>query len=318
MNDLAVIVLSALMANQSPLATHWKEDPAAPALQEEYHRLLAADDDALADVNRWIKENDAFRAAGGGLKPQELSAKIAIRLTGIVDKYEEFLKRHPDHIEARIAYGSFLNEVNEDEKAAEQWEKARLLDPKNPAAWNNLANYFGHFGPVTNAFAYYAKAIELEPDEPIYYSNFATTVYLFRKDAEEFYGINEQQVFDKALALYHKALDLTPGSFPVASDLAQTYYGIKPFRLDDAMNAWREAFKLAKTDVEKQSVYIHFARLEIRAKHYADASNYLAQVNLPQLDVLRERLSKLMLEQQADEKKSEDGSTKEPAKESPR
>ena len=45
----------------------------------------------------------------------------------------------------------------------------------------------------------------LEPDEPVYYQNFATTVYLYRKDAREFYHIGEQQVFDKALDLYRQA-----------------------------------------------------------------------------------------------------------------
>jgi tetratricopeptide (TPR) repeat protein len=108
-----------------------------------------------------------------------------------------------------LAYGSFLNDIG-DEDASVQFENetARQLDPKNPAAWNNLANYYGEHGPITNAFIYYAKAIELNPNEPVYYQNFATTVYLYRKDAREFYGITEQQVFDKALALYqqgHKA-----------------------------------------------------------------------------------------------------------------
>jgi len=58
---------------------------------------------------------------------------------------------------------------------------------------------------VKKAFDYYAKAIELNPQEPIYYHNFGTTVYLFRKDAMDFYGITEQQVYDKALGLYSKA-----------------------------------------------------------------------------------------------------------------
>ena len=74
-----------------------------------------------------------------------------------------------------------------------------MLDPKNPAVWNNLANFYGEHGPITNAFVDYAQAIALEPAEPVYYQNFATTVYLFRKDVREFYNINEQQVFDKAL-----------------------------------------------------------------------------------------------------------------------
>ena len=68
------------------------------------------------------------------------------------------------------------------------------------------------------------------------------TVFLFRKDAREFYGITEQQVFDKALGLYAEALKLDPKNFPLASDVAQTYYGIRPMRLDDALKAWTSTF----------------------------------------------------------------------------
>jgi tetratricopeptide (TPR) repeat protein len=314
MNDVALVILSALLTGNTPVASQWKQ---AVAVEEEYQQVLAEDNGAMADVNRWIKENDAFRAAGGGLKQEELSAKIATRLQGVVSLYEDFLKQHPDHVEAHIAYGSFLNEVSEEEKAADQWERARLLDPKNPAAWNNLANHFGHFGPVTNAFAFYAKAIELSPYEPIYYQNLATTVYLFRRDAEAYYGIDEQHVFDKALELYHKALELSPGSFPVATDLAQTYYGIKPFRLKDAMAAWQEAFKYANDDDERQAVYIHFARLEIRAGHYSEASNHLDRVVLPQYEVLKKRLLRLMEERRTDAGPAGDGSKPPEAPDSP-
>ncbi len=100
--------------------------------------------------------------------------------------------------------------------------------PKNPAAWNQLANYYGEYGGLTNAFAYYTEAIRLDPTEPVYYQNFATTVYLFRKDAREFYHINEQQVFDKALGLYRQAMKLDPSNLVLATDYAESYYGIKP------------------------------------------------------------------------------------------
>src|SRR5207245_11652843 len=137
-----------------------------------------------------------------------------------------------------VGYGSFLNELHDEDGAVAQWEKGRELDPKDPAVWNNLANFYGHEGEVKKAFAFYTKAIELNPNEPVYYHNFGTTVYLFRKDAKEYYGINEQEVFDKALVLYSNAMRLDPTNFPLASDIAQTYYGIRPTRVDEALNAW--------------------------------------------------------------------------------
>ena len=303
MNDLAIGILSALLVAGSPFASRWQHALVKEAaVEEQYHKLTAEDDEALADVQRWMAENEKFRKQGAGLTSDELSAKIVIRLTKIKDAYEAFLQLHPEHIEGRIAFGSFLNEAGEEDLAAEQWEKARLMDPKNPAPWNNLANYHGHHGPVTNSFVYYEKAIELNPDEPVYYQNFATTVYLFRPDVRAHYGIEEQQVFDKALGLYRKALELSPDSFPIASDLAQTYYGIKPDRPADAMVAWRDAFKLAKSEDEKQGVYIHLARLNIRSGDYASATNELERVVLPQYAALKERLYRLIGQQQAEKK----------------
>jgi len=290
MHDLAIAILSALLCAGSPVATEWRAMVRASPADQEYYRLLVEDDTAMTDVKRWMAENEAFRAVGGGIRDDELSAKIATRLQAVVAAYEDFLKRHPDHVEGRIAFGSFLNEVSEEDQAAEQWERARLLDPKHPAPWNNLANHYGHFGPVTNAFAYYARAIELSPGEPIYYQNLATSVYLFRRDAEAFYGIGEQQVFDKALELYRKARELSPDSFPLASDFAQTYYGIQPFRLADAFAAWEDALKVAQSDLDKQGVYLHFARLQIRAGDFQAASNHLGRVSLPQYDALKARL----------------------------
>src|SRR5206468_6813978 len=133
-------------------------------------------------------------------------------------------------VRARIAFASFLGDLNDEEASQTEYENALELETNNPAIYNNLANIYGHTGPVKKAFEFYARAIELNPSEPVYYHNFGTTVFLFRKDAREFYGIDEQQVFNKALELYAKAIKLDPTNFPLASDIAQTYYGIKPTR----------------------------------------------------------------------------------------
>ena len=187
-----------------------------------------------------------------------------------------------------------------------QWDKAREADPKNPAGWNNLANYYGHNGPVTNSFRYYAKAIELDPTESTYYFNLATTVYLFRRDATNFYQITEEQVFEKAMALYRKALELDPGNFVLATDYAQSYYGfdpkptgdaeqdrkIKEKRFADGMAAWQQAFKRAGDDVERQGVLVHYARLQINADRFDEARKNLDAVTNEMFKVTKGNLLK--------------------------
>ena len=197
-----------------------------------------------------------------------------------------------------MAYGSFLNDLHDEEGAQAQWEKALALNPKDPAVYNNLANLYGHIGPIKKAFEYYAKAIELNPREALYYDNFGTAVFLFRKDAMEFFAISEQQVFDKALDLYSKALKLDPTNFPLASDAAQTYYGIKPLRLEDALNAWTNTLALAHDEIEREGVYLHFARLKLQADRFTEVRAHLAAVTNEMYAVLKSRISRNLDEQE--------------------
>lgn len=229
-------------------------------IEQEYLRLLLLDQAAQDDVEKMFEENDKLAAAGVGDSAEAMRRKARQRFEPVENAYREFLKKNPNHLNGRIAFGSFLNDQGRESEAAEQYLKARDLDPKNAAVWNNLGNFYGHNSPVTNAFACYEKAIELNPNEQVYHQNFATTVYLFRRDATNYFRITEQQVFDKAMAHYRRALTLSSNDFKVATDLAQTYYGIQPPRVKEALEAWKEALKLAGDEAEREGVRIHLAR----------------------------------------------------------
>lgn len=263
--------------------------------------VMEGDDAAMDEVNAWIAENNAFAAKGAGESRDELNKRIMARLQTVREAYQDFLKHYSTNAAAYLAYGSFLDDIGDEEGARDQYEKSRLLDPKNPAVWNDLANYYGENSPVTNAFAYYARAIELDPNQPVYYENFATTVYLFRTDAKQFYGINEQQVFDKALALYQKAIQLDPDDLVLMTDYAESYYGIRPLRPHDALEAWTNALATTHTDLEREGVYIHLARVKILAGRFTEAQGQLDEITNAAYAALKTRLERSLAqhEQQA-------------------
>ena len=277
-------------------------DPVARELQ----KLLVHDDAAQEEVDRWIQEARGDPAKADVISQTTLRARVKQRLEGVRKAYEEFLQAHPNHAGARLAYGSFLNDIQEEEAAGVQWEKARELDPKNPAAWNNLANFYGHRGPVTKAFEYYLKAIEINPTEPVYYENLATTVYLFRRDATNYFNISETEVFDKALSLYRQALKLDPDNFLLATHYAESYYGIKAPQTSDgeadrkaaqklneeALAAWQMAHKLARDEVEREGVLVHFARLNIGGGRFAEARKNLASLTNAMFGGIKQTLTK--------------------------
>jgi tetratricopeptide (TPR) repeat protein len=289
-----VVSLDAAVTNPPTAAatTNLTSVASRDPVEDVYEKLLEMDDDAQAEADRWIKENEEFAAKGAGAPRSELNRRIRGRFEPVRKAYEGFIKAHPDHAKARIAYGSFLNDLGDEGAAIEQYEKAATLDPKNPAVYNNLANIYTHIGPIEKAFGYYGKAIELNPLEPVYHHNLGTTVYLFRKDAMTVYKIDEQQVYAKAFGLYSNAMRLDPGNFPLASDVAQTYYGIRPLRTEEALQAWTNALKIAHDPIEREGVYLHFARIKLMAGRFKEAREHVNSVTNAMYNDLKQRIQK--------------------------
>jgi len=306
---IVIAALGAILATNQPVAISNRlvaptalsstvgetNDPVDQALQ----KLMEDDDAARAEVDKWITDNQAFTAKGAGIPRAELNRRIFDRFAPIRKGYEDLSRAHTNRADILIAYASWLGETGEEDLAIQQLEKARGIDAKDPAIWNNLANLYGHNGEVKKSFEYYAKAIELSPTEPVYYHNFGTTVFLFRKDAKEFYDFTEQQVFDKALLLYSNAIRLDPQDFKLAADVAQTFYGIQPPRTEDALRAWTNAYRLAGDDEEREGVHTHFARVKLKAGRFAEARAHLNSVTNEMYAELKRRLTRNLQEAEA-------------------
>jgi len=298
MGDLTVGLLSALLATNQPaavsnlVAEHTgialpivdTNDPA----ERELRNLMISDDAAMDEVNEWISTNSVSRTDTNAVAA--FNQKIRTRLDTVKHDYDVYLRNHPDSARGFLAYGSFLNDIGDEDGAHVQYENSKQLDPKNPAVWNQLANYYGEFGELTNAFAHYTEAIRLDPTEPVYYQNFATTVYLYRKDAREYYHINEQQVFDKALGLYQQAMKLKPDDLVLATDYAESFYGIKPYRTNDALVSWTNALRVCKDENEREGVQLHLARTKIAFGYYDEAQGHLDTITNGVFGDLKRRL----------------------------
>ena len=265
----------------------------------EYRELLELDDLALKEIDDWIRESNATNDGVDDTSLISLPARIEQRLKPVRVAYDAFIQKHPKHVGVRLAYASFLTDQGDELLAAPHLIKATELNPENPAAWNNLGNHYGHLGPVVKAFECYEKAIKLNPNAAVYFHNYGTTVYLFRKDAMKYFDISETDVFDKALKLYRKALEQEPRNFDLAEDIAQTYYGIRnkavPPRMarpDEALKAWAYALKIAPGEHERQGVYIHQARIHLQIDQVAEARLALDKVNLAVYQTLKDRVGK--------------------------
>ena len=127
MNGLLIGLVGALVATNQPLAVSnlIQQDvgvsvslpnPNDPA-EKELHQLMVEDDAAMAEVDKWIRDNDAFAAQGAGESKGELNARIIARMNIVRKRYEDFLRHYPDFARGHLAYASFLNNINDEEAA---------------------------------------------------------------------------------------------------------------------------------------------------------------------------------------------------------
>lgn len=265
--------------------------------EQKYRRLLELDDAALQKIDEWIRSSQRPNALE--TETIALAGKINRVVQPVKEAYETFLSAHPNHAQARLTFASFLSDIGEEQSALPHLQKAVEINPHLPAAWNNLANYYGHNGNGKGAFACYEKAIALNSQEPLYYHNFGAVVFSFRNEAGEYYQLTNAEVFDKTLSLYKKALELDPKNFDLAEDIAQTYYGIKTSdqlstmaRPQEALDAWQYAASLAPSEFEKQGVRIHLARVYLEMENFEQAKRELNQVTLPVYQTLKEQVGK--------------------------
>jgi tetratricopeptide (TPR) repeat protein len=320
MSDVLVGALTVLLATNPPaaLTNLVLEKTGLSALQSrtndpiarELQLILDADDAAQDEIDRWIEEAEPEGDPAAQLAASTLRGRIQQRIEPVRNRYKEFLAAHPTNATAHLAFGSFLNAYGDEPAAIESWERARQLDPRNPAAWNNLANAYAHSGPVEKSFPMFEEAIRLNPVEPVYLHNYGTLVFMFRRDATNHFKCDEQEVFQKAFGLYQRAIALDPNNFQLAADVAQTYYGWRLPRSTNtvdatraelelattAMKAWTNALTLAPNDVDREGIQLHFARWNIRLGHLEEASQNLSTVTNTAHSVIRKRLEKTLKE----------------------
>jgi predicted negative regulator of RcsB-dependent stress response len=99
-------------------------------------------------------------------------------------------------------------------------------------------------------------------------------------------------------------MKLAPDDFPLASDVAQTYYGIKPMRTNDALRAWTNALNVAHSEVEREGTHIHLARTKMMAGRYDEALAHLSLVVNENFADLKARVLNAVQRRMAEDKQT--------------
>lgn len=164
----------------------------------------------------------------------------------IVDRCQEVLGFDPNCAFAYKIIGNICTLKGELEKAVEWYEKSLKLQPERPEVYVNLGSIFARKKQSKLAGAYYQKAINLDPNLFIAHLNLSKIWQLLGKDrdatdclyraselqpdrfeAEEHLNLGnqllEQQQLTRAIACYHRALQIDPNLFAAYQNLAEAF-----------------------------------------------------------------------------------------------
>jgi tetratricopeptide (TPR) repeat protein len=254
---MLALVVAAVMATQDDSA---------------YQQILA-EDDAVMQIpvsQSWLQQ-----------------ANLRARLRRVEADYKHFIATHPTHAPAVAAYASFLYDQRRQDEAVKLWERAIEIDPTFARAYNDLATHYGHYGHAADALRYHQKAYELDPSDPIFHFNWATTCILFRPDARQVYGWTDDEIFRHSLDEFRRARDLAPSDYQYATGYAESFILWPKADWNEALDAWQYCLKVAPSELERQRVCSNIARVYVKLGRMDDAQAWLNKVTLSELQSLR-------------------------------
>jgi len=256
--------------------------------------------DAERQFRFLLTRGDELRAQQDHFDPHSSPAVVQrwkAQLKHLERDYRHFLHDHPQHARAMVAYGDLLYDEEGQDQGIRWWETAIQVDPREPYAYNELANVYGHDGRAAKALEYYQTAIDLAPTEPVFRFNWATTCQLFRKESHAVYGWNVDEIFQHCMEQFRAARDLAPQDFAMSSTYAETFYQLPKPDWPGAYEAWQFCLRQPLDDQQRAFVCGQLARVCLRLDRLDEARRWLSKLSGHDQESVRRALERRIEEQ---------------------
>jgi len=141
------------------------------------------------------------------------------------------------------------------------------------------------------------RSHQLDPHEPVYLQNFATTVIYFAKTPAELSHYRATDFRQGARSLYAGA-ETFADEFSARHRSCAKLLRIKPVRTEDALRSWTNALSIAHDEIEREGVYLHLARFKLNAGLFAEAHAHLNDVTNENYGDLKKLLARNLAERE--------------------
>ncbi len=219
------------------------------------------------------------------------TADLRQQFQRVASGYESIIADNPEKLEPVLLYGKFLDWFGDREGAHRQFMRAYQIEPGVAVVHQQLGVYFAEEGDFGRALAYYLRAIELAPDEPIYHIDLGELLHTFSPGMIREEILTADALDRMILDAFRTAAKLDPENLVYQYRLGEAYYDVDAAPWAEALAHWE---KLAERPdlsvVQREAVRLHRSRCLLALQHFDEAEAVAMEVQEASLRRARDEL----------------------------
>jgi len=240
-------------------------------------------------IGAWAKtriEIKAAHKAAAALANPNVTVKERLSVEQI---YYQLVRDNPESVPAQNALAAFLSKSGKAEAAVEHWRTAQRLEPKNGEAANSLGGAYLRIGRVREAAEQFLLAVRSESNNPDYHFDLANVEFVLRSDLTAAWKIDSAELLQRALFQFREASRLAPTDVEYARAYAETFYGMPNPDWEQAQAAWQHYLELS---TNRNFAYLQLARVSLKRQKKAEALSFLDKISDSSFSQIKEKLRK--------------------------
>lgn len=219
-------------------------------------------------------------APGGDRAPSSHDQCEQIQHENLLQENSISVAVHSGHAESSIDHGNSSGAVI-------YWRTAQMFAPGSSTVANSLGGAYLRMGKAAASAAAFARAVDLDRDNPAYHFNLANVEFILRHDLAAAWKMEMADLLRLALAEFREASRLSPNDLEYARAYAETFYGISDPDWSEAETAWKHVLSFS---TERDFVYLHLARVRLKRGDANGARQFLNQIVDRRHDDLKRKL----------------------------
>ena len=240
-------------------------------------------------IGAWAKtriEIKAAHKAAETLANPNVTAKERLRVEQI---YYQLVRNNPQSVPAQNALAAFLWKNGKAEAAVEHWRTVQRLEPENAEAASSLGGAYLRIGRVREAAEQFLLAVRSESNNPDYHLDLGNVEFMFRSDLTAAWKIDSAELLQRALFQFREASRLAPTDLEYARAYAETFYGMPKPDWKEAQVAWQHYLELS---TNRNFAYLQLARVSLKRHKKAEALSFLNKISDSRYSQIKEKLRK--------------------------